>query len=190
MNRVGSRLLLSLLIVLAAGTCADLRNQPANGAGGVLPASGDVSDARVATDVAVGEAAMGGSCRTGSERCRGICQETSRMIGVCLAAAGSLAREVYWCDPDDLDERILKWKFSERQVIELGYDPNDPGVLDQSCLGASNGMLGTYCSSGRFVSGRAERMDVVFIYSARLDSEGKVTQLERTPGTQSRTCRP
>ena len=129
-------------------------------------------------------------CRAGSERCRGSCQETSRMIGVCLAAAGAVSDEVHWCDPDDVDERLLKWKFSERQAVELGYDPNDPSVLDKICLGASNGMLGTYCSSGRFAGGRVARMDVVFVYSGRLDGEGKLAGYERTPGSQSRTCRP
>ena len=112
------------------------------------------------------------------------------MIGVCLAAAGAVPDEVHWCDPDDVAERLLKWKFSERQAVELGYDPKDPSVLDKICLGASNGMLGTYCSSGRFAGGRVARMDVVFVYSGRLDSEGKLAGYERTPGSQSRTCRP
>ena len=112
------------------------------------------------------------------------------MIGVCLAAAGTLPDEVYWCDTDDVGERLLKWKFNERQAVELGYDPTAPTVIDEICLGASNGMLGTYCTSGRFAAGRVARMDEVFVYSGRLDAEGKLARYERTPGSQSRTCRP
>jgi hypothetical protein len=112
------------------------------------------------------------------------------MIGVCLAAAGAIADDVHWCDPDDVGERLLKWKVSERQAVELGYDTNDPSLLDQVCLGASSGLLGTYCTSGRFAVGRVARMDLVFVYSGQLDSEGRLARYERTPGSQSRECRP
>jgi hypothetical protein len=74
--------------------------------------------------------------------------------------------------------------------MELAIDPGDPDVLDKVCLASSNGLLGTYCTSGPFVSGRVSRMDTVFIYTGTLDADGKLADYHRTPGTGSRTCQP
>jgi hypothetical protein len=129
-------------------------------------------------------------CRTDFERCRGRCDLYPKVLGVCLAAAGDVTAEVYWCDSDEAGERLLKWRLNVQQAMQLGLDAADPGVLDKACLASANGMLGTYCTSGPFVAGRVSRMDTAFIYSGTLDGDGRLVAYHRTPGTGSRTCQP
>jgi hypothetical protein len=129
-------------------------------------------------------------CRAGSERCRGTCQMTFGIVGGCLAAAGEVSPALYWCDPEEVDERQLLWRVDRRRAMERGHDLNDPALLDSYCLGISDSMLGNYCTTGRHAAGRRARMDTVYVYSLRFDADGKLLEQHRTPGSRSRTCQP
>jgi hypothetical protein len=129
-------------------------------------------------------------CREGSESCRGTCRSSTKVLGGCLAAAGEVARSIYWCDPEEINETHLLWQVETRHAVERGLDPADPAVIDTFCLGVSGSMLGNYCTTGPFAAGRRTRLDTAFIYSLRFDADGRIAEQHRTPGSQSRTCRP
>ncbi len=127
-------------------------------------------------------------CKTDTTRCRGTCRP-SRILGACVASLPNPSSSLYWCDTDE-DERYSKGNLDSQRAIQGGYNPNDPGVVDQYCLDISDDLTLQYCSSSLYSSARKARMDMVYLYSVSFDSDGRVLQFKPTPSASSRTCTP